>query len=1075
MGSIGKLTAAIASGTVDTTVALANINFDFSLYRIEAQKEFHGVGTVLSSTRRKEAESGRAHITARKLGALFEPLLPSTPHLVKAYGLRASEISSSAIRNQELSSYGVFASQIGADGTSIWAAATSSHGAIRLHLLACILARMWDGPEATSIWVEIVEGRKLEIAKQFEESNIGDLAAHLAAQQELTRIQLAEWDASARAWLRVADAVKIKQQKQLEVIIGNLNMNVNSKPAVYGSVMQAWKVALEGMECLVSGMPQKMQTGEILLGLSAWHLFPDMIYLDSSTINITQLDPLVHRGGILTIGLQILNDTHTTGVSWSLPLAHLRHYGAPVLTSRSIVEDGSRSRLSFHELLQAILGCIFGGWGKDGSDPEAAAKFIIQINECFVDALVKTFGARELVNYRQSWLSILSATAEKFLNSDGLERQINVRLINLGKKRLEFLGMPTKPLFGLSDSGLCFRLLKDTEHKIGFLRELASKAELEREDIFIRYCRPGPSDPGEYWDLVEYTTAIPYVRSAMKRTSWQHEKPTSAHIRWIHRGIPEDYLVNKLFVYTHKVCQSFGKTKNARLGKEFPNRVLEFSKSGEEIHLIEDEKFEEFITPNEVDIKVSWQRSLSVPKSLNVADYDLATPLYKYLWGEVSTAALFIRCAKATPKDQYADEHIQSNAKTSWRGPKSNHPTLEELDTILQHINLPEIQIFWNNGRFDNIQLIQEVLQATASLGRTYIISLRAIASMAKIYKLASDATVNVQVLQEKLYKVRWVPDNDFENISTSFGKPPFIATRNVHNPDVYISDSELMTIPSGFSLLPNFRVSDYLLDLLGPYGLSRMQSFACMIMLESGNLNLSPDQFRNVMAMSAGDSIFVASGLLCDPSERPENGEIQRIMGNIGRPGIALLVPPIAPEIQKPNLDNWNLINHAKFDGNLHDCFQDTSLHLSFTGASLPLGIENTGRQDVEVYLLESLVSLHERGTWVADLDILKALESPGLTRIYTSCDHEPSKIYSKSLHRDQLTSLQSWIEFLERPEFRSIVCMHENWQARLATTAISIAQSHNVIILPCDVCWGCVDTAIRELRPGTHFTIIA
>ena len=207
MGSIGKLTTAIASGTIDTTVALANINFDFSLYRIEAQKEFHGVGTVLSSTRRKEAESGRTHITARKLGALFEPLLPSTPHLVKAYGLRASEISSSAISNQELSSYGVFASQIGADGTSSWAAATSSHDAIKLHLLACMLARMWDGPEAISIWVEIVEGRKLEIAKKFEESNIGDLAAHLAAQQELTRIQLAEWDASARAWLRVADAV----------------------------------------------------------------------------------------------------------------------------------------------------------------------------------------------------------------------------------------------------------------------------------------------------------------------------------------------------------------------------------------------------------------------------------------------------------------------------------------------------------------------------------------------------------------------------------------------------------------------------------------------------------------------------------------------------------------------------------------------------------------------------------------------------------------------------------------------------------------------------------------------------
>ena len=285
--------------------------------------------------------------------------------------------------------------------------------------------------------------------------------------------------------------------------------------------------------------------------------------------------------------------------------------------------------------------------------------------------------------------------------------------------------MPTKPLFGLSDSELCFRLQEDTEHKIRFLRELASKAGLEREDIFIRYCRPGPSDPGEYWNLAEYTTAIPYVRSAMKRTSWQHEKPTSAHIRWIYRGIPEHDC-------PRAICQSFGETKNVRLGKEFPKRVLEFSKCGEETYPIEDEQLVEIITQNELDTEVSWQRSPFVPKPLNVADYDLATPLYKYLWGEVSTAALFIRCAKATPKDQYVDENRQSDAKKSSRGPKRDDPTLEELVTIPQHINLPEMQSFWNIGSSDNMKLIQEVLQAIDLLGRTYIISLRAIAYMAK-------------------------------------------------------------------------------------------------------------------------------------------------------------------------------------------------------------------------------------------------------------------------------------------------------------------------------------------------------
>lgn len=59
MSIIGKITTAVASGTIDTTIAPASLNFDFSFYKIEALKEFHGVGTVLSSTRRTDAESGR--------------------------------------------------------------------------------------------------------------------------------------------------------------------------------------------------------------------------------------------------------------------------------------------------------------------------------------------------------------------------------------------------------------------------------------------------------------------------------------------------------------------------------------------------------------------------------------------------------------------------------------------------------------------------------------------------------------------------------------------------------------------------------------------------------------------------------------------------------------------------------------------------------------------------------------------------------------------------------------------------------------------------------------------------------
>ncbi|MCJ1371363.1 hypothetical protein MMC20_002578 [Loxospora ochrophaea] len=211
MESIGRLIPALASGSVEITPALASFNFDFSLYKVEAPQEFKGVGDELSTIRREKPETGMPHVTARKLGALFERLLPSTPKLFKAYGQRTSEISRlSSIDREGRRSYAMFASQIGADATSLWAAATSGQSAIAIHLLSCMLAKMFDGPEATSIWVEMVEKRQKEINTAFDENKIADISTLLAAKQSISRDQIREWDASARAWLQAADKTKSK-------------------------------------------------------------------------------------------------------------------------------------------------------------------------------------------------------------------------------------------------------------------------------------------------------------------------------------------------------------------------------------------------------------------------------------------------------------------------------------------------------------------------------------------------------------------------------------------------------------------------------------------------------------------------------------------------------------------------------------------------------------------------------------------------------------------------------------------------------------------------------------------------
>ena len=199
-GLFQRATAALGAVHNELSPSLATLNFDFTLVKLEAPPEYHGVGTTISERRRITAEDGSVHKTARKLGALFESCIPPTPELYKAYGTRVSEISRSKVVNpQPTTRDGIFAGQVGADSTSLWAAVTSGDGAIGVHLLACLLARIWTGPEATSVWNELVIGRKDEIQRQTEAATFP--SEHnkqmLAAMQEISRTELA----ISRMWI----------------------------------------------------------------------------------------------------------------------------------------------------------------------------------------------------------------------------------------------------------------------------------------------------------------------------------------------------------------------------------------------------------------------------------------------------------------------------------------------------------------------------------------------------------------------------------------------------------------------------------------------------------------------------------------------------------------------------------------------------------------------------------------------------------------------------------------------------------------------------------------------------------
>ena len=517
---------------------LVNLNFNFALHQVEAPVEFEGVGKALSHIRRREAEAGRPHITAKILGALFSSLVPETPKLLSLYGLRASEISGSpTINPSQVHDYGFFSSRVGADATTVWASATSVPGAIDVHLLACMLARVWDPSEATSIWTKIVEERSGNILNEFEGGRQVDFRDVAAARNALTRQQLAEWDVSIRAWLHAADRVKAREQKQLMLILDNIRLYIDSARGTFSSVVEAWQKSLTVFEALLNGVSQKEKRGETFLALSAWHLYPDLMVLQPFPQTIKQKDPLLHSSGILTVGLHQIGEEQG-GIHWSLPLAQLRHYGGPVNRERSV---NSTQRLTLEEFSQVFLGAFLHGWGDRGTDTETFAmirwlknvrRALLTLAEQKPESISDNLGSHAM----PCWLDLLFEGCETCLEAcetgDGNAKQ----LLRLGRRYAEvFLGKPpsTWAYFGLSTGGAFVSCAGTEDDRIQILREAAAKLPHQASQMFIRVRHElaGVATP-----LYEYATAKPMARNSSKSRVAGNLQPIHVHRRWIYGG-----------------------------------------------------------------------------------------------------------------------------------------------------------------------------------------------------------------------------------------------------------------------------------------------------------------------------------------------------------------------------------------------------------------------------------------------------------------------------------------------------------------------------------------------------------
>ncbi|KAJ9137738.1 Nitrate reductase (NAD(P)H) [Pleurostoma richardsiae] len=856
MGSMSKLSTAILAVPNELTVAAANFNLDFSLMKVEAPKEFHGVRDALSSYRRNEAEEGQPHVTARKLGALFEAIVPPIPNLTRAYGTRASDISSRSKAKTQQSDAGIFTAQAGIDGTSIWAAATSGRGAFAVHLLACMLARIWKSHEAISLWVELVDRRRQDINDTYNNGNATEIAAIMASGQAFSRQQLASWDSSARSWLRTADADRRRQQTQLMLIINNVRVPVNAVKDPYNSVIKAWTSAMCAMELLVQGIPQRIQDGAVLLAMSSWHLYANMEVLVDEIRGIDQDDELMN-GGFITISAHGAG-SDKEGVFWSLPLSRMRYYSPPVTAARHVSSE--TSQVSLDEFWIIVLGIVVSQWDAVCPDVGKCCRFIASLSNLINQPTISV-----------SWLKYLADAAANYTSARSVDRCQAERLLGLGMRRCRsFLNDPEldpPSFFGL-----------------GSFPILMSKRKGSR---VRRYQANAPAPPAKLEDLegvlANASLDVEKVRSHL-RDWWGHE------VRGDSDGAMQQSCSFTALVFATELYSSLsGATVNIETVKQ---------------------------------------------------------PLYEAAWAQWT-----VNGNRPEYEKQPMSPVTASTRSSNRRPDASSCSTPQSL--------------------FGALSASEE------------------------------ESLSDEQVLAER--------------------------EKEDHDPD-------------------STRGEDY----------SRLAaSFACIAMFETGEFNIDPGSLQAVMALSTGDSIYVASDLVSDPSEKTDTQLVRRVLGNLGRPEIAFLVPPSRPMLREYDLKSWHLINHLPFDGKFEDNFSSTSLYLSFTDFEMPLDVGVRGLRDNLAVILESLVSVDDKGEHLGDLDIMSMLHSRNLT-LMRECLHQAGAVTRPDL--DGLISIDSWVEFFDLPRSTAIVRAYGNWQARLAIATASVQLKKRTLVLPQNACLQCL-----------------
>jgi hypothetical protein len=946
-----------------------------------------------------------------------------------------------------------------------------------VHLLACMLARDWDGTTATAIWVELVERRSIEILSGLQQNYNISGESVTAARQDFSRRELEEWDLSARSWLGQADKALAVQRDQFLLIAKNVSLSIGNNKDPYTNVIRAWTHAMMTLERHLEGISQQISDGAVLKAISAWHLYPDLAHFGRGANQVAFSDPLFPKPAIMTLGLtEVACDQKSRGIHWSLALSHLRYYGDAV--SVESVEDRTRATLSQFQVI--ILGAVLEAWRVRRDEQLDAIRWIHE----FWGYLKKTAPAETFdmtLSGHTSWLLVLAQAADLVLSAAGSELERYQDYLNHGEHwgsgflMNEEESQALQPYFGLCNQMLMASMEEplDVDAGIEMLRQLARNMGLREQDAIIYYSeQKGPQS------YVEYCTAVPHLNST----------GTKVHARWI--KIINGPTSTRLCY--HK-CHSVGgcTTPPYEIDLDFRLKMVQ-ARSEACFTMAENSLFE---------------RTISVPNTSKRAPrliWKHSVPLYRdgndFLVCPCSESAHDgTPCNCLTPPDSsifdpHHDTHFPDAAFDLCFKTFAIEGQLGHFELYLRVTSMDQ-----HKFKFEEKMVEAASLKVKPSQGMMWLKSSRPQPN--RVWDYIQSLTLPAPKIQSQLIMRESIRTPDGLDWEFSHGRTANLINRLISPPpQQWIRSLELMNVVSEiYQGLPGATISLGVLDY--PLGhnywtaldsvthlpsilprrrrefrfgagellreMRRQEIFSCIALMETGTSNIQPDALKEVMAMSFRNSIFVAGTLLSDPYESVSANNVRHIVGNVGFAGLNLMVSPVGPlKIQPPANEVQHGSLRSNFDAERPNKFHGTSLHLSFTGQRFPLVLTDIDTIGQGIFYLQSVVSLWDNGKHLADLDLL-GIEKDHVTRITLNCSCTVPQLLPEDY---DIRCLDSWQEVLRPPRRMSIIRSHKNWPVRLAAVSLLLQQQkgHSLGILSSEVlCWRCLETRFQDPEP--------